>query len=74
MTSKTSTTASKQGPFQALASYLAGVRQEWDKIQWPTMPQIWGQTLITLVMITIFTLLLWLIDTAYRLMFSQLTP
>ena len=36
----------------AVPTYFKGVRSEWGKISWPTWPQIWGQTIVVLVMVS----------------------
>lgn len=59
---------------ERLSTYLKGVRSEWDKITWPTWPQIWGQTIVVLVMVSIITLGLFLIDNAFSLILQFITP
>jgi preprotein translocase SecE subunit len=54
--------------------YLRGVRTEWGKISWPTWPQIWGQTIVVLVMVTIMSVGLWVIDSLFRILISFVVP
>lgn len=61
-------------PLENLGTYLKGVRTEWTKISWPTPPQIMGQTLVVLVMVSIMTLGLFLIDNTFRLIIDLITP
>ncbi|MBX2860366.1 MAG: preprotein translocase subunit SecE [Vampirovibrio sp.] len=57
-----------------LAAYLKGVQTEWGKVSWPTMPQIWAQTLVVLVMVSIMSFGLWTIDNLFRLGIGAITP
>jgi preprotein translocase SecE subunit len=59
---------------EGLIEYLKGVRSEWGKISWPTWPQIWGQTIIVLVMVTIMTLALFILDNSFRFIIEHITP
>ncbi|HEY9746051.1 MAG TPA: preprotein translocase subunit SecE [Oculatellaceae cyanobacterium] len=61
-------------PVQSFAEYLKGVRSEWGKITWPTWPQIWGQTIVVLVMVSIMTLGLFIMDYSFYWIISQITP
>jgi preprotein translocase SecE subunit len=70
--------SAKPGPSSApsaslpFAAYLKGVAEEWKKIQWPKPVQIAGQTLVVLVMVTLFSTLLWLFDNVFRLLLQLL--
>lgn len=59
---------------QSLVAYLKGVRSEWGKISWPTWPQIWGQTIIVLVMVSVMTLGLFIIDYSIHWLITLITP
>lgn len=61
-------------PMAAMTTYLKGVRAEWAKISWPTGPQIWGQTIVVLVMVTFMTLCLFIIDNLIHFIISGITP
>lgn len=61
-------------PIDALTTYLKGVRAEWHKITWPTWPQIWGQTLVVLVMVSIMTLGLFIMDYSFHQLITWITP
>lgn len=54
--------------------YLKGVRAEWDKISWPTMPQIWAQSIVVVVMVSLVTLGIWMVDSLFRLIIGWVTP
>lgn len=64
----------EDAPTQALATYLKGVRTEWTKISWPTPPQIWGQTIVVLVMVTLMTLCLFIMDNLFHFIITGITP
>lgn len=42
--------------------YLKGVKTEWTKVSWPGWPQIWGQTIVVLVMTAAITAGLFAMD------------
>jgi len=59
---------------ERLRNYLKGVRSEWGKISWPTWPQIWGQTIVVLVMVSVMTLGLFIMDNSFHLIIKLITP
>jgi preprotein translocase subunit SecE len=59
---------------EQLQTYLAGVRAEWKKITWPTWPQVWGQTIVVLVMVTLITLVLFIIDNSFHEIIKLIVP
>lgn len=61
-------------PMEQLTTYLKGVRTEWTKISWPTWPQIWGQTIIVLVMVSVMTLCLFALDQSFHFIIKSITP
>lgn len=61
-------------PMEQLTTYLKGVRSEWTKVSWPTAPQIWGQTIVVLVMVTIMTLCLFGLDYSLHFIIQSITP
>lgn len=61
-------------PFDSLTEYFKGVRSEWGKISWPTWPQIWGQTIVVLVMVSIMTLGLFIMDYSFHWIITLITP
>lgn len=71
---KTRTAESTAPPFERLKNYLKGVRAEWHKVSWPTWPQIWGQTIVVLVMVSIMTVGLFIIDNSFHLLIQWITP
>jgi len=61
-------------PVEQLKEYLLGVRSEWSKISWPTWPQIWGQTIVVLLMVAILTSGLFLLDYSLHFIITSITP
>jgi preprotein translocase SecE subunit len=61
-------------PIEQFKDYLLGVRSEWDKISWPTWPQIWGQTIVVLLMVAIMTTGLFILDYGIHFTISSITP
>lgn len=61
-------------PIEDFKEYLLGVRSEWSKISWPTWPQIWGQTLVVLIMVAIVTTGLFVLDYGLHLIIHSITP
>jgi preprotein translocase subunit SecE len=59
---------------QSFGAYLQGVRAEWHKISWPTWPQIWGQTIVVLVMVSVMTLGLFVLDNSVSQLIKLMTP
>ena len=57
-----------------VVAYLKGVKAEWGKISWPTWPQVWGQTLVVIVMTTIMSVGLFIIDTVFNFVIRFLVP
>jgi len=66
--------AVEPSPLQQLTDYLKGVKSEWHKITWPTPPQIWGQTIVVLVMVSIVTICLFIIDNSFHALIRLITP
>lgn len=65
---------SSGSPVQPMVDYFKGVRAEWGKITWPTGPQIWGQTIVVLVMVSIMTLGLFIMDYSFHWIITLITP
>ena len=55
-----------------LITYFKGVKSEWGKITWPQKPQIVAETFIVTVVVTFFTLLVFLIDIGFKELFKFL--
>ena len=53
-------------------SYFKGVKSEWSKITWPQKPQIVAETVIVLVVVTLLTTLVYLIDIGFKGLFQFL--
>ena len=56
-----------------LGTYFKGVRAEWDKVSWPTKIQIWQQTIVTIIMVTIMTVTIFLLDSLFRTVIGLIT-
>jgi preprotein translocase SecE subunit len=65
---------SSSNPVESAKSYFQGVKSEWGKINWPTWPQIWGQTLVVLVMVILISIGLFAIDYAFHYIITFITP
>jgi preprotein translocase subunit SecE len=63
-----------QSPIESISIYLKGVRSEWSKISWPTWRQIWGQTIVVLVMVSMITLILFIMDYSFHFIISSIIP
>ena len=61
-------------PIEDAKEYFLGVRSEWSKISWPTWPQIWGQTIVVLIMVALVTFGLFVLDYGLHTIISLITP
>ncbi|MBQ4647391.1 MAG: preprotein translocase subunit SecE [Candidatus Gastranaerophilales bacterium] len=52
----------KQNFKNKLITYLRGVKAEWSKVSWPTKKQVVAETIIVLIVVTFFTLVVFLMD------------
>ncbi len=52
---------------------LKGIQKEFTKITWPTVPQIWANTIIVIVMVAIVSLGMWIADNIFRVVIQFLT-
>lgn len=59
---------------EQLTTYLKGVRTEWTKISWPTMQQIIGQIIVVLAVVSIMTLILFVMDFSFHFIVNAITP
>ncbi len=51
---------------EAMATYFKGVKAEWGKISWPQKPQIIGETITVFIVTIVFTVIVFLLDTAFK--------
>ena len=52
-----------QGNFkEELITYFKGVKNEWSKVSWPTKKQVVAETIIVLIVVTLFTIAIFLTD------------
>lgn len=59
------TKTSNVGPRNPVTKYFKDIRSEFKKITWPSKKEIFNSFKIVLVVVAIFTLVLWLYDTAF---------
>lgn len=64
---------SSAGQSQGLVAYFKSIVAEGKKVTWPTMPQIWANTIIVLLMTVLFSAGLWAVDNTFRLLIQVLT-
>jgi preprotein translocase subunit SecE len=67
-------TSSLPFSLQGMQAYLAGLRTEWGKITWPSKAQVWAQTIVVLVMVSMMTLILFIIDYSLHFLISSIVP
>ncbi|MGN0192066.1 MAG: preprotein translocase subunit SecE [Candidatus Gastranaerophilaceae bacterium] len=52
----------------AVVKYFKGVKTEWGKITWPSKPQVIAETVYVIVITTVFTLMIYLLDLLFQWM------
>lgn len=60
----------KNEQLQAITTYFKGVRAEWGKINWPEKQQIVVETIFVVVIVTFFTVAVYLIDIIFKAIFG----
>lgn len=50
----------------SIMTYLKGVRAEWGKITWPERAQVFGETLFVIVIVTVFTIAVYVMDKLFQ--------
>ena len=50
---------------QEMITYFKGVKTEWSKVSWPTKKQVLAETVIVLLVVTFFTIVVFLMDKAF---------
>lgn len=58
---------------EGLVPYFKSVAAEGKKVTWPTMPQVWANTVIVLLMTVLFSIGLWGVDNTFRYLIHLLT-
>ena len=56
----------------AIKTYLKGVKSEWGKITWPIRQQVVAETIIVLIVVTIITTAVYIIDLSFKGFFKFL--
>jgi len=51
---------------EKLITYFKGVKTEWSKVSWPTRKQVGVETVIVLVVVTFFTIVVYLMDIVFK--------
>ena len=51
---------------EKLITYLKGVKNEWSKVSWPTKKQVGVETVIVLIVVTFFTIVVYLMDIIFK--------
>ena len=59
---------------ESMKTYFKGVKMEWGRITWPERKQVFAETLMVLVVVFIFTALIFVIDNVYSLVLRVLLP
>lgn len=62
----TTTTAKKPGPVSRLITYLGAVRQELEKVTWPTMPELKASTTVVLIFLVILAVITGAMDAVFQ--------
>lgn len=65
--------APKEGQPFNLADYFKGVKQEWTKITWAPREQVLAETGVVIVVVALFTILVFGIDKAFQFLISLMT-
>ena len=58
--------AQKKDTKQEVITYLKGVKTEWGKVSWPTRKQVLVETVIVLIVVTFFTVVVYLMDIIFK--------
>lgn len=53
-----------------LLNYFKGVKAEWGKITWPPKQQVIAETIYVIIIVFVFTMLVLLLDLAFKGIFS----
>ena len=49
-----------------MTTYFKGVKAEWSKVSWPTKNQVLWETVVVLVVVTFFTVVIYLMDIIFK--------
>ena len=56
----------------SIMTYFKGVRAEWGKISWPERQQVFGETLFVIVIVTVLTIAVYVMDWLFGLITNHL--
>jgi len=63
----------KLGEIKAyLKNYFKGVKSEWGKITWPIKQQVVAETIVVLIVVTVITTFVYLVDIFFKWIFKFL--
>ena len=51
---------------ESMTTYFKGVKAEWGKVSWPTKKQVIFETGVVLVVVTFFTIVVYLMDIIFK--------
>mgnify|MGYP004712635263 CR=1 FL=1 len=57
---------------QQIATYFKGVKAEWGKVSWPTRQQVLAETVIVVLVVTFFTVVVFLIDIIFKFLLGKI--
>lgn len=63
---KTNKSEEKKSPKEAVINYFKGVKSEWGKVTWPEKNQIIGETIIVVIVVSFFTVTVYLLDIIFK--------
>lgn len=64
-TKKKETSEKSENLMDGLKEYFKGVKSEWGKVTWPERPQVINETIVVLVIVVIFTVLVFSLDSIF---------
>ena len=55
---------------ESIKTYFKGVRTEWGRISWPQKNQVAAETISVIIIVSVFTVAIYLIDLVYKYILS----
>ena len=55
-----------------IKTYFKGVKSEWGKITWPVKQQVVAETVVVIIIVTLFTSFVYLVDILFKWVFKFL--
>lgn len=50
----------------AMKTYFKGVKAEWGKVSWPEQRQVFAETLFVIVIVFVFTVMVYFMDVIFK--------